>query len=332
MLSDREKRDLYDRYGEAGLREAKGGGPRGFNDVNDIFSAFSDIFGRSGGFDDLFGGRQQQTRERGQRGGTLKVQLALTLEEIADGVEKQMTVARLEPCRSCEGSGAEGGPSQLNRCSTCNGSGEERRVQQTPLGQFVTVSECRRCYGEGQIIEKKCAECRGQGRLDGKSSIKIPVPAGVEDGMVMNVRGKGHSGARGGRPGDLRVEIREKAHEYFIRRNSDILYNVEISFPDAALGVEVEVPTLTGRASIKIAPGTQSGKILRMQGKGLRQLQSSRRGDQLVQIHVWTPQSLSDSDQEALEKLRQSNAFNPENSIKNKSFFSKVKDAFAPDA
>ena len=329
VLGDQEKRDLYDRYGEAGLREAKGGGPQGFSDVNDIFSAFSDIFGRSGGFEDIFGGRRQQTRERGQRGGTIKIQLALTLEEIAEGTEKRVSIRRLEPCRSCEGSGAKGGPSQLKHCNDCNGTGEERRVRQTPLGQFVSVSECRKCYGEGQTIEKKCPECRGEGRLDGESSIKIAVPAGVEDGMVVNMRGKGHSGARGGRSGDLMIEIREKAHDYFIRRDSDILYNMEISFLDAALGAEIEVPTLTGRASIKIAPGTQSGKVLRMQGKGLGRLQRSERGDQLVKIHVWTPQNLSDSDRKVLAKLRESEIFNPANSDRNRSFFSKVKDVFA---
>ncbi len=331
VLSDKEKRSLYDRYGEDGLRASNGGGPQGFSDVNDVFSAFSDIFGgsRGGGvFDDFFGARRQQTRERGQPGGTIRQQLALTLEEIADGTEKRVKVRRLTPCRMCEGSGAKGGPSQLKRCTGCNGIGEERRVRSTPMGQFVSVSECSKCRGEGQIIEEACAECRGQGRLDGESSIKVRVPAGVEDGMVINLRGQGHSGARGGRAGDLRIEIREKAHEYFIRRGSDLIYNLEISFPDAALGADLEVPTLTGRASIKIASGTQSGKILRMQGKGLGQLKSSRKGDQLIRVRVWIPQDLSDSDKKVLEKLRESNSFNPEESAKNKSFFSRVKDAF----
>ncbi len=331
VLSDEKKREIYDRYGEAGLRGSGGGGQSGFTDVNDIFSAFSDIFGNSAGgaFDSFFGGRRQRTRERGQPGGTIAQQLPLTLEEIADGTEKRVKVHRMTACRTCEGSGAKGGASQLKTCSTCNGSGEERHVRQTPMGQFMSVSECGRCRGEGLLIEDKCPECRGQGRLDGESSIKVKVPAGVEDGMVINLRGQGHAGARGGRPGDLRIEIREKAHAHFIRRGSDLIYNMEISFPDAALGTDIEIPTLTGRASITIAPGTQSGKVLRMQGRGLGQLRSTRKGDQLVRIRVWTPQNLSASDKKALEKLRESETFQPEQTEKNKTFFSKVKDAFA---
>ena len=329
ILSDQEKREIYDRYGEDGLRGSGGGGPQGFSDVNDIFSAFGDIFGggRGGGmFDDFFGGAGRRTREKGQPGSTIRQQLALTLEEIAEGTEKRMKIRRLTPCQTCEGSGAKGGPSQLKRCSTCEGSGEARRARQTPLGQIVTVSECGRCQGEGQIIEEKCPECRGQGRLDGESSIKVQVPAGVEDGMMLNLRNQGHAGARGGRPGDLQIEIHEKAHGHFIRRGSDLIFNLDISFPDAALGADVEIPTLTGRASIKVPPGTQSGKVLRMKGKGLEQLRGYGKGDQLVQIRIWTPKNLSNADKKSLEKLRESDAFQPN---KNKSFFSKVKDAFA---
>jgi molecular chaperone DnaJ len=330
VLSDSEKRSIYDRYGEAGLRGSGGGQQTGFNDINDIFSAFSDVFGGgrgSGMFGDFFGGGQR-TREKGRPGATMRRQLSLTLEEIATGVEKQIKIRRLASCGECEGSGAKGGPNQLNQCSACNGTGEERRVRQTALGQFVSVSECSRCDGEGQTIEDKCPECRGQGRRETQSTIKITVPAGVEDGMTINLRGQGHAGIRGGRAGDLRIEVREMAHDHFIRRGSDLIYNLEISFPDAALGADIEVPTLTGRASVTIDPGTQSGKVLRMRGKGLGQLQSSRRGDQLIRIHVWTPQNLSDSDKDLLEKLRESSALNMPRQGKGKSFFSKVKDAF----
>lgn len=332
VLSDQKKRDIYDRYGEAGLRGSGGGGPQGFSDVNDIFSAFSDIFGGSGGgiFDDFFGGRRQRTREKGQPGATIKLVLPLTLEEIADGTEKRVKVRRRVPCETCEASGAKGGSTNVKSCTSCSGTGEERNVQQTPLGQFVSVSECSRCRGEGHLIEEKCPECRGEGvREDESSIIRVPVPAGVEDGNVVSLRGQGHAGARGGRPGDLRIHIREKAHEHFIRNGIDLVYNLNISFPDAALGADVEVPTLTGRASIPIPPGTQSGKILRMQGRGLGKLQSSRKGDQLIKIRVWTPQNLPDEDKKALEKLRESGTFSPEPEDKNKSFFSKVKDAFA---
>ncbi len=333
VLSDQEKKAIYDRYGEDGLR-GTGGGPQGFSSANDIFSAFGDIFGGAGGaggtiFEDFFGGGQRRPRGRGQPGSDIVQRLDLTLEEIAEGTEKQIKIRRLTPCETCKGSGAKGGPSQLKPCDRCNGSGGERHVRRTPLGQVETVSECGRCRGEGQIIEEACAECRGQGRLDGESSIKVQVPAGIEDGMVMNLRDQGHAGARGGSPGDLRIEIREKAHKYFIRRGSDLIYNLEISFPEAALGAEVEIPTLTGRASIKVPPGIQSGKVLRMQGKGLGELQRSRKGDQLVHVHVWTPQNLSSEDKNLMEKLRESPAFQPDKSEKNKSFFSKVKDAFA---
>ncbi len=328
VLSDQQKRDIYDRYGEAGLKGAAGGGgQQGFSNVNDIFSAFGDIFG--GSFDDFFGGGRQQTRERGQSGANVVHHLELTLEEIADGIEKRVHVRRLTPCDTCQGTGAKGGSSNLKQCVTCNGSGEERVVRNTPLGQMVSVSICRRCQGEGVFIDEKCPECRGQGRLDGESSIKVKVPAGVEDGMVINLRGQGHAGVRGGRSGDLRIEIREKAHDCFIRRGSDLIYNLNISFPDAALGSEIEVPTLTGRAIVKIDPGTQSDKVLRMKGKGLGILRTSRKGDQLIRIRIWTPDTLTDSDKKLLQKLKESPSFNPTESDSKKSFFSKVKEAFA---
>jgi len=329
VLSDPKKRDVYDQYGEAGLKGAPGGQP-GFNNVNDIFSAFSDIFGGSQGgvFDDFFGGGRRQRRQGGEPGGDIHHQLELTLEEIAEGIEKRVKVYRMMTCSACEGSGAKGGPSKLKICPACGGSGEMRHVQNTPLGQMVSVTVCTQCNGMGKIIEEKCPECRGTGRVDRESSIKVKVPAGVEDGMVINLRNQGHAGFRGGTPGDLRIEIREKTHDYFIRRGSDLIYNLEIPFPDAALGTEVEVPTLTGRALVKIDPGTQSDKILRMQGRGLRQLRGSRKGDQLIRIRIKTPTNLSDSDKKLLEKLKESPAFSSNDSEGNKSFFSKVKGAF----
>jgi len=330
VLSDQKKRDIYDQYGEAGLKGAAGGGQPGFNSVNDIFSAFSDIFGGSQGgvFDDLFGGGRRQRRYQGERGGDIHHQLELTLEEIAEGTEKRVKVYRMTTCMACEGSGAKGGPSALKVCPACNGSGEIRHVRNTPLGQMVSVTVCPQCQGMGKIIEEKCPECRGTGRIDTESSIKVKVPAGVEDQMVINLRNQGHAGLRGGPTGDLRIEIREKTHEHFIRRGSDLIYNLEISFPDAALGTEMEVPTLTGRAMVKIDPGTQPDKILRMQGKGLQELRTSRRGDQLIRIRIKTPTSLSDSDKKLLEQLKESPTFSSNHSEMNTSFFSKVKGAF----
>jgi len=327
VLSDQKKRDIYDQYGEDGLKASAGGGrQQGFSNVNDIFSAFGDIFG--GSFDDFFAGGRQQTRERGQPGGNVVHRLELTLEEISEGTEKRVHVRRLTPCDTCDGTGAKGGSNSMKECSTCNGSGEERTVRNTPLGQMVSVTICNRCQGEGMIINEKCPECRGQGRLDGESSIKVKVPAGVEDGMVVNLREQGHAGARGGRSGDLRIEIREKSHDYFIRRGSDLIYNLDISFPDAALGSEIEVPTLTGRAIVKIDPGTQSDKVLRMKGKGLAELRTSRKGDQLIRIRIWTPNTLTDSDRKLLQKLKESPSFSPKQSDSKKTFFSKVKGAF----
>ncbi len=335
VLSDSDKRARYDRYGHAGLRGGAGGGP-GFTDINDIFSAFSDIFGgaaagRGGSvFDSFFSGSRQHTRERGQRGEALRMRLPLTLGEIAEGVEKRIKVRRFVSCEECGGSGAEGGSDAMKACIVCNGSGEERRVRQSPLGQFVSVIPCRHCRGEGQVIENQCVACKGQGRVDGEPTIKINVPAGVEEGMTINLRGQGNAGVRGGSAGDLRIEIEELANEHFVRDGNDLLYDLYISFPDAALGADVDVPTLKGRARVQIDPGTQSGKILRMRGRGLSGLHSSRRGDQLVRVHVWTPRNLSDREKKALEDFRESTAFSPsgERQRESKSIFDRVKDVF----
>ena len=318
VLSDENKRARYDRFGHAGVRNGAGGGA-GFQDINDIFSAFSDIFsgGASGSiFDDFFGGGggrpRSRQRSRGRRGEALRIQLPLTLEEIAEGTDKKIKVRKHIACETCNGSGAEGGSSGYSSCVTCNGLGEVRQARQTVLGQIVSVHACPTCQGEGQVIEHKCSVCNGQGRVKGEDTITVSVPAGVVEGNYLSMRGGGNAGIRGGTPGDLRIEIEEVAHDDFIRDGIDLYHDCYISFPDAALGAEVEVPTLKGRARIQVDPGTQSGKILRMRGRGLPELNGSHHGDQLIRLHVWTPRTLSDEERTALEAMRTSPSFEPQ--------------------
>ncbi|MDE2958025.1 MAG: molecular chaperone DnaJ [Bacteroidota bacterium] len=333
VLSDPQKRARYDRFGHDGVRSGPGGGPA-FTDVNDIFSAFGDIFaGAAGGsiFDGIFAGGTRGRRERGQRGEALRMRLPLTLEEIADGTSKKLRVPRFVGCQACSGSGAEGGPDALSRCSTCNGSGEERQVRNTAFGQIVNVMPCRQCRGEGQTIKDTCRECEGLGRVREESTLTVQIPPGVEEGITISLRGEGNAGMRGGRTGDLRIEVSEVKHEHFGRQGSDLIYDLNLSFPDAALGAEVEVPTLNGTTKVNIKPGTQSGKELRFRGRGLQELGSNRRGDQIVRVRVWTPRDLSEDDRILLEKLKTSASVSPpsrEERARDKSFFERVKDVF----
>jgi len=333
VLSDPSKRERYNRFGHAGVRNGAGGGA-GFHDINDIFSAFSDIFGgtaQGGIFEEFFrGGRTQTRRGGGRRGEALRIQLPLTLEEISEGTDKKIKVRKFVSCETCQGSGAEGGSSGYSTCSTCNGLGEIRQARQTVFGQFVNVQTCPACLGEGQVIQQKCGTCSGEGRVRGEETITVSVPAGVMEGNYLSMRGAGNAGIRGGSPGELRIEIEELPNEDFVRDGLDLYHDCYISFPDAALGTEVEVPTLKGRARIQIDPGTQSGKILRMRGRGLPELNSGRRGDQMIRIHVWTPRILTDKEAALLESLRTSPSFTPAPNMEEdrKSFFSRVKDVF----
>ncbi len=333
VLSNADKRARYDRFGHAGVR-GNGAGP-GFHDVNDIFSAFSDIFGGGAGgsiFEEFFGGGGRPRGARQARtGGDLRIQLPLTLEEIAEGVEKKIKVRKDVLCEACDGTGADGGTPQFERCETCGGAGEIRQVTRSVFGQLVNVRVCPTCRGEGQRLKNPDPICGGSGRVKGEETITIPVPPGAMEGNYISMRGGGNAGIRKGPPGDLRVEIEEVPHEEFTREGLDIFYDCFISFPDAALGTEVEVPTLKGRARLQIDPGIQSGKILRMRGRGLPELQTSRRGDQMVRVHVWTPQHLTPQEREMLETMRKSESFKPKPQAKEerKSFFSRVKDVFS---
>ncbi len=335
VLSDPEKRAQYDRFGHAGLRNG-GAEYQPFTNINDIFSAFRDIFGSNTIFDEVFGTggaysrAGSRTRSRGRAGSDLRVKLPLTLEEIAEGVEKTLKVRKFVPCQTCAGTGVEPGHEGYDTCKTCYGTGELRQVTRSVFGQFVNVQTCPVCGGEGRMLKHKCRDCGGEGRVKGEEMITVEVPPGVSEGNYLTLRGKGNAGIRGGRPGNLRIEIEELPHEHFTREGLDIYYDLYISFPDAALGTEQEVPTLTGSARIQIEPGIQSGRILRMRGRGIPELNSSRRGDQLVRVHVWTPQNLSDEDRTLLEKLRHSASVIPRpNKEQRRSFFSKIRDVFS---
>ncbi|OQX79188.1 MAG: molecular chaperone DnaJ [Bacteroidetes bacterium 4484_249] len=329
VLSNAEKRQRYDQFGHAGVGGAAGA--NGFHmSMDDIFSQFGDIFGGGfgGGFSGFggFGGGRQ--RRRVNRGANLRVRVKLTLKEIAHGTEKKIKVNKYIKCSSCQGTGSKGG-SSYSTCHTCNGTGQVTRVTNTFLGQMQTSSTCPTCGGEGQTIVNKCPACAGNGIVKGEEVINIKIPAGVEDGMQLSMSGKGNAGARDGVPGDLIILIEEQEHEYFERDGMNILYDAYISITDAALGTTLEIPTIDGKARIKIIPGTQAGKVLRLKGKGLPSLNSYGNGDLLININVWTPKNVSKEERYILEKLGKSPNFIPSPTRKDKSFFSRMKEYFA---
>jgi molecular chaperone DnaJ len=318
VLSDQDKRSRYDRFGHEGVRQGTDFHDWTNTNASDIFSIFNDIFsGGFGGsiFDDIFGGGTR-ARSRagspagGERGTDLRIAVKLTMEEISSGVEKKIKLKRQEKCQTCGGTGARGGSGTVT-CATCGGSGELRKASRTMFGQFVNIVQCSTCGGTGRVIKDPCGTCGGVGRVSGESTIKVKIPAGVSEGNYLTLRGEGNAGRRGGPNGDLIVMIEEAPHQHFKRDGEDIIYELELSFPEAALGGEVEVPTLGGRAKLKIEPGIQSGKILRMREKGLPRLNGYGRGDELVTINVFTPTKLSQRDKEILRELAHSTNFKP---------------------
>ncbi|KYP16226.1 molecular chaperone DnaJ [Flavihumibacter sp. CACIAM 22H1] len=333
ILSDADKRAQYDRYGHAGVGNgARGFGGGGNMNMDDIFSQFGDIFG-----DDIFGsffggqaggrGRGGQ-RARGTRGSNLRVKLKLNFEEIAKGVTKSIKVKKYVGCSTCAGSGAKD-KSSIQTCGTCGGSGQVRKVTSTFLGQMQTVTTCPTCNGEGSTITAKCGSCKGEGRVYGEETVTIDIPAGVQEGMQLNVSGKGNAGERGGSPGDLIVLIEEDTHKELHRDGLNVAYDLYISIPDAIFGANVEVPTIDGRAKIKIPAGTQSGKIFRLKGKGFPAVNSYEKGDQLIHVNVWTPQHLNSEEKSIMEKLQQSDNFHPKPDKNERSFFDKVREIFS---
>ncbi len=324
VLSNEQKRARYDRYGH----QASGGGGGGPQNMEDIFSQFGDIFG-GGGFDSFFGGGrgQQGGGRRMRKGSNLRIKLKLDLEEVANGVEKKIKVKRYVACDTCSGTGAKNG-TDLKTCGTCNGQGQVKRVVNTMLGQMVSASTCPTCEGEGQVVTSKCDVCHGDGRQLHEEVIPINIPAGVAEGMQLSMTGKGNFPERGGVPGDLLIQIEEEAHELLRRDGNNIMFEQYISFVDAALGSSIEVPTIEGKVKIKVEPGTQPGKILRLRGKGIKDINGYGRGDQLIHLNVWTPKSVSGEERELLEKLRDSRNFVPNPGKNDKGFFEKVKEYF----
>jgi len=331
VLSDTDKKAQYDRYGHAGVssngRGFSGGG--GMN-MEDIFSQFGDVFG-----DDLFGSffgggssRGRTSRSRGVRGSNLRVKIKLTYEEIAKGITKNIKVKKHVVCNTCSGSGAKDKGSVQN-CGTCGGSGQVRRVTNTFIGQMQTVTTCPTCNGEGTTITAKCASCKGEGRVYGEDAISIEIPAGVQEGMQLNLSAKGNAGERGGPPGDLIILIEEEPHKELQRDGMNVAYDLHISFADAVFGTQIEVPTIDGRAKIKIPPGTQSGKIFRLKGKGFPAVNSYQKGDQLIHVNVWTPQHVSAEEKAMLEKMSHSNNFKPHPDKSDKSFLDKMRELFS---
>jgi len=327
ILSNPEKRRRYDQFGHQGVGAGAGAG--GFSgNMEDIFSQFGDIFGGGSPFEGFFGGN---TGNRGGRrvskGTNLRIKIKLSLEEIATGVEKTVKINKQISCKTCNGSGAKD-KNSFSTCSTCGGSGSVRRVTNTILGQMQTTSTCPNCNGEGTIISNKCATCQGEGVQRGEETITIQIPAGVSDGMQLSMSGKGNAAPRGGIPGDLIILIEETENEYLKRDGNNIVYELHLNFIHAALGTSLEVPTLDGKARIKIEPGTQSGKILRLKGKGIQELNSYTRGDQLIHVSIWTPKVLTREERLALEKMQDSENFKPNPGKGDKTFFERMKEYF----
>jgi len=327
ILSDKDKRARYDRFGHAGLGGASSGGGAGFGggmNMDDIFSQFGDIFG---GHFSGFGGGSQGGGRRVNKGSNLRVKVKMTLEEIATGVEKKIKVNKYIGCDKCNGSGAHSG-SSFTRCTTCHGSGHVTRVQNTILGQMQTSGTCPSCGGEGQIITEKCKACHGDGIVRGEDVITLNIPAGVSEGMQLSVSGKGNAGPRGGIPGDLILQVEEAEHDHLQRDGSNLIFNLFLNFADASLGSSVEIPTLEGKAKVKIDAGTQAGKLLRLKGKGLPSLEHYGKGDLIVNINIWTPQHLSSEEKKLMEKLRDSKNFEPAPGKKDRGFFDRMKEYF----
>jgi molecular chaperone DnaJ len=329
VLSDADKRSKYDRYGHAGVSGGRGGFNGGGMNMDDIFSQFGDVFGDDL-FGSFFGGRRGggQSRTQGTRGSNLRIKIKLTYEEIAKGVNKNIKVKKYVSCSTCHGSGAKD-KSSVQTCTTCGGSGQVRRVSNTFLGQMQTVTTCPACNGEGSTITAKCGTCKGEGRVYGEEVVNIDIPAGVQEGMQLSVSGKGNAGERGGQAGDLIILIEEEAHPELHRDGLNVAFELHISFTDAVFGLQVEVPTIDGKAKIRIPAGTQSGKIFRLKGKGFPSVNSYEKGDQLIHVNVWTPQQVSPEEKAALERMSDSHNFQPKPDKNEKSFFDKVKEMFS---
>ena len=328
VLSDAQKKQRYDQFGHAGMGGGQGGfsGQGGFN-VEDIFSQFGDIFGDSSPFGDIFGQQRGGSGRRVRRGSDLRIKLKLNLQEVAEGVEKKVKVKRHVACGTCNGNGSKNGTS-LKTCQTCSGTGQQRKVVSTMLGQMVSTATCSVCNGEGKTVTDRCEVCAGEGRTLQDDVISIKIPAGVAEGMQLSMSGKGNVPPRGGVAGDLLIVVEEEEDENLKRDGNNVVFDLHLNFVDATLGTTVEVPTIDGKARMAIEAGTQGGKILRLKGKGIKELNGYGRGDQLVHINIWTPKQVSNEERTILEKLRVSPNFDPKPNKNDKGFFEKMKDFF----
>lgn len=336
VLSNDEKRQKYDQFGHnMGPQGFPGGGDGGFGgfysgggmSMEDIFAQFGDIFG-GGGFGGATGGGRRSARRPAQRrGSNLRIRVKLNLEDIAKGVTKTLKIPTFVKCEHCNGTGAKDGVA-FATCPTCQGSGSINQTQNTIFGPRYAQVTCPQCEGSGKVITENCQYCRGEGVIKKDETVSFTIPAGVSEGQEYTVKGKGNAPRRGGVNGDLIVLIEEIKHPELIRDGQDVIYNLMLDFPTAALGGSVEVPTITGRARLKIAPGTQPGKVLRLRGKGLPAPNSSATGDELINVMVYVPEKLNDSDRTVIENLRNSPDFQPSETDKNR-LFSKFKHIFS---
>jgi molecular chaperone DnaJ len=325
VLSNPDKRQRYDQFGHSmGGQQGFGGGAGGFS-MEDIFAQFGDIFGGGGfGFSGFGGATSRGPRQR--RGSDLRIRVKLTLEEIANGATKTLKIPTYVKCEECKGTGAKNGTSYTT-CNTCHGSGHITRVQNTPFGAMQSTSVCPTCEGQGKVITEKCPHCNGQGVERKEQQVTFNIPAGVANDMVLTLRGKGNAPAHGGINGDLLVVIEEIKHPELIRDGNDLIYNLMIDIPTAVLGGSVEVPTISGRARVKIAPGTQPGKVLRLRGKGLPSTDGYGTGDELINIMVYVPENLNDKEKQIFESLKDCERVKPNDSDKHR-IFSKLKHIF----
>lgn len=332
VLSNKEKRDRYDRFGHAGMSGAAGGAG-GFSgggfSMEDIFSQFGDIFGGhfGGGFSGFGGGFGGGRGRRVQKGSDIRIRVKVSLSDIMNGVDKKIKINKYVLCPDCGGKGAKS-DADIKTCDTCHGSGVVTKVVDSMFGRMQTQSECPRCHGEGKIITNPCPKCGGTGLVKDAEEITFRIPAGVADGMQLTVQGKGNAAKSGGIPGDLLVVIEEESDAELQRDGNDLIYTLFLSMPDAVLGTNVEVPGVNAKLRIKIPAGTQSGKILRLRGKGIPDINGYGRGDLLVYVQVWTPKNLTAEEKSMFEKLKNSPNFKPAPTAEDKDFYNRLKKLF----
>ena len=319
VLRDPQKRARYDQFGHEAVNGAGGFGGASMN-MDDIFSMFGDIFGGHSGFGG-FGGGGGRARKPQYRGGDLRLKVRMNLQEVSTGVTKKFKVKKKVTCTHCHGSGAEGSGA-TESCPTCHGSGYVVKTQQSIFGMMQTQGVCPTCNGEGTIIKNKCKVCGGDGVVNGEEVIEVKIPAGVADGMVVNVPGKGHAAKRNGVPGDIQVFVEEAPNKELLREDNNLIYNLLLDVPTAVLGGDAEIPTIDGRVKIKIEPGTQPGKVVRLRGKGLPAVQGYGygTGDLIVNMSVYIPETLNKDERKAFEEMKKSDSFTPSTSVKEKIF------------